>query len=67
MGADTLAYLSLDALQEIGRSMKHGFCDACFSGNYPVLTDPGSAAAQRLLFEEPDLATDAGNPDAETS
>ncbi|MBW2282073.1 MAG: amidophosphoribosyltransferase [Deltaproteobacteria bacterium] len=36
MGPDSLAFLSLDALREVEASMKHGFCDACFSGDYPV-------------------------------
>ena len=35
IGADSLGYLSKERLHElIGGS--HGYCDACFSGNYPV-------------------------------
>lgn len=34
VGADTLAYLPLASLKEIVQGM--GYCDACFSGNYPT-------------------------------
>ena len=35
IGADSLGYLSVDRLNElIGGS--HNYCDACFTGNYPV-------------------------------
>jgi amidophosphoribosyltransferase len=37
--ADSLAYLSLDALRRVEASMKHGFCDACFSGDYVIPVD----------------------------
>ncbi len=36
IGADSLGYLSLDALHSIAKESKCGFCDACFTGNYPV-------------------------------
>ena len=36
--ADSLAYLSIDGLhQAVGGQ---GYCDACFSGNYPIALDP---------------------------
>ena len=35
IGADSLAYLSLDGMYR-AVSSKAGFCDACFSGNYPL-------------------------------
>ena len=55
MGADSLAFLSLEALREIERSMKHGFCDACFSGDYPVPVAEGEPdGAQLPLFREPE-------------
>ncbi len=51
--ADTLAYLSIESLREIEASMKHGFCDACFSGDYPIpITDPDEGDAQLPLFED---------------
>jgi len=34
LGLDSLAYLSLDGLQRATRSQ--GFCNGCFTGNYPV-------------------------------
>jgi amidophosphoribosyltransferase len=52
MGADSLAYLSLSALRRVEGSMKHGFCDACFSGKYAIPVDElQPVAAQRGLFE----------------
>lgn len=36
IGADTLGYLSLDGLYKAVGKPRHGFCDACFSGKYPI-------------------------------
>ena len=38
MGADSLGYLSLEGLRKYAcarSSLKHGFCDACFSDELP--------------------------------
>ena len=35
-GADTLAYLSVDGLLAVAGGQQGGFCDACFTGSYPV-------------------------------
>lgn len=35
-GADTLGYLSVNGLMNVARGKQGGFCDACFTGNYPV-------------------------------
>ena len=35
-GADTLGYLSVNGLMGLVRGHQGGFCDACFTGNYPV-------------------------------
>ena len=35
-GADTLGYLSVNGLMNSVRGQQGGFCDACFTGNYPV-------------------------------
>ena len=37
-GADTLGYLSVERLMSVAKQGKPqaGFCDACFTGNYPV-------------------------------
>ena len=34
LGADSLAYLRMERLPEICEGLP--FCDACFSGNYPL-------------------------------
>ena len=40
MGADSLGFLSADSLKEIAKDCHLGFCDACFTGNYPLeITD----------------------------
>lgn len=36
IGADSLGYLSLTHLREIAKEANVGFCDACFTGNYPA-------------------------------
>ena len=36
IGADSLGFLSAGSLPEIAEGCKLGFCDACFTGNYPV-------------------------------
>jgi len=36
IGADSLGFLSLESLIKIAPDSKCGFCDACFSENYPV-------------------------------
>ena len=36
IGADTLGFLSLDAVRKIARDCRLGFCDACFTGEYPM-------------------------------
>ncbi len=36
LNVDTLHYLSLDRLVEATGAVGAGFCDACFTGNYPV-------------------------------
>jgi len=36
IGADSLAYLSLEALKKATGVPRAGFCDACLTGNYPV-------------------------------
>ena len=36
IGADSLGYLSVEGLLKVVGGSKGGFCDACFTGNYPV-------------------------------
>jgi len=53
LGADSLAYLSLEALRRVEATMKHGFCDACFSGDYVIpVEDPEALHPQLPLFED---------------
>src|SRR5215831_15191999 len=51
IGADSLGYLSLPALREVARSLKRGFCDACFSNEYPVPVDADEVEPQLSLFQ----------------
>jgi amidophosphoribosyltransferase len=50
MGADSLGYLSLDGLRGCGERLKHGFCDACFSDDYPVANSEEGSPPQLSLF-----------------
>ena len=36
IGADTLGFLSLEGLHKVAEKSNVSFCDACFTGNYPV-------------------------------
>ncbi|MCY4366733.1 MAG: amidophosphoribosyltransferase [Chloroflexi bacterium] len=35
-GADSLGFLSIEGLLKVSNGEHDGFCDACFTGNYPV-------------------------------
>lgn len=55
MGADSLAFISLDGLRRSLPDVRHpGFCDACFSGDY-VVPVPASVAKKSFLTKA-DLA-----------
>lgn len=49
--ADTLAYLSNDGMYTYFDGDKKGFCDACFSGNYPVHFEDEGHIKQLHLFD----------------
>jgi amidophosphoribosyltransferase len=54
LGADSLAYLSLEALKQATGAVGAGFCDACLTGEYPggvpvELTNRRPAAASALV------------------
>ena len=36
LGADSIGYLPIEALKNIGLREDFGYCDACFTGDYPV-------------------------------
>ena len=50
VGADSLAYLSLEALKRATGVPGAGFCDACLTGNYPV---PVPASLSKSALEAP--------------
>jgi amidophosphoribosyltransferase len=51
IGADTLAYLSLEGMYACFNGKNGGFCDACFSGKYPVHFEDEGHTRQLHLFE----------------
>ena len=50
INADTLGYLSLEGLHKAVNGAKGGYCDACFSGNYPVPFPESIREKQMELF-----------------
>jgi amidophosphoribosyltransferase len=54
IGADTLGFLSIDALSEVSSGCTSGLCKACFSGVYPVDV---SGVQLKTEFEQ-DIDTD---------
>jgi amidophosphoribosyltransferase len=51
IGADSIGYLSLEGLRQLSRThLKRGFCDACFSLEYPVPVQEDDEAPQLSLF-----------------
>lgn len=53
VGADSIGYLSVEGLHEAVHDSEAGFCDACFSGQYPILHDDLRRGPQLPLFTEP--------------
>ncbi len=49
IGADTLGYLSIEALSSVAKECKLGYCEGCFTGSYPV--EP-PVRPQKIKFEE---------------
>jgi amidophosphoribosyltransferase len=49
--ADTLAYLSQEGMYTYFKGQKQGFCDACFTGNYPVHFEDEGHIKQLHLFD----------------
>ncbi|MCI0839694.1 MAG: amidophosphoribosyltransferase, partial [Chloroflexi bacterium] len=50
IGADSLAYLSLDGLMRAVEQPEDSFCTACFTGEYPM---PVQLQMDKLVFERP--------------
>ena len=36
IGADSLSYISLEGMMRVVSTPRHGYCNACFTGNYPI-------------------------------
>lgn len=51
LGVDSLGYLSLEGLYHAVESTPGKFCDACFTGRYPIGTPETRAKKQTLLFK----------------
>ena len=50
--ADSLGFLSAEGLYAFaGARSRNGFCDACFSGRYPISVPDDSRERQLVLFE----------------
>ena len=55
IGADSLGYLSVRGLLKVvGRGSNGGFCDACFTGNYPI---PVQLEMDKLVLENSHSST----------
>ena len=50
IGADSLAYLSVEAAHRLAGEKKRGFCDGCFTGCYPILIPEDQGKSR---FEQP--------------
>jgi amidophosphoribosyltransferase len=61
IGADTLGYLSLEALRKTSLQLKHGHCDACFSEEYPVPITEEGGLPQLSLFRSSEDDPDHGS------
>ena len=49
LGADSLAYLSLEGVYEAIGSEREAHCDACFSGEYPLVGESAKDAFEHAL------------------
>ncbi|HCP46382.1 MAG TPA: amidophosphoribosyltransferase [Deltaproteobacteria bacterium] len=50
VGADSIGYITVDGMHEAVNEGAGGFCDACFSGQYPVLHEDLERLPQLPLF-----------------
>ena len=52
IGSDSLAFISLDGLHAaVPDALHQGFCDACFTGDYPVAI-PDAMAKKSFLTKK---------------
>ena len=54
LGADSLAYLSPEGMYAFNGGGGQGYCDACFTGRYPVAPAEEGPVRQLHLFEARD-------------
>jgi amidophosphoribosyltransferase len=54
LGADSLAYLSLERVVQATGAARAGFCDACFTGDYPVEVPVNLSKGVLEMPAEPD-------------
>ena len=50
--ADSLGYLSVDGMHSVAADSRNTYCDACFTGNYPVDIRDESPQSQLKLFQQ---------------
>ena len=62
IGADTLAYLSLDGLRKAQGEERGQFCEACFSLDYPVDPYPTAEDPQLPLFGDVPADSEEAEP-----
>ena len=58
VGADSLAFISLEGLRSSIDACHKGFCDACFTGDYPV--DIPAAMSKKSFLTKKDFAEASG-------
>jgi amidophosphoribosyltransferase len=51
LGVNSLAYLSIEGLYQAVNSVPGKFCDACFSGSYPIGIGKSNRKVQTELFD----------------
>jgi len=58
INADSLGYLSLENIPNLAPDAKCGFCDGCFSGNYPIEVpdDPHEDKFEKKLYQNIQLS-----------
>ena len=61
MGADTLAYLSMDGLQEAVGDSHPNYCTACYTTNYPVEPPHDTEAYRQMVLKMADSVEGAGD------
>ena len=51
VGADSIGYLSVPGMHEAVHGSEGGYCDACFSGRYPIEPEGAEERPQLVLFD----------------